>query len=213
MKAILVAMGGTLNSIDSVVVVEDDAVETTLATLTTAVDGLAVFQVMPVASLARVVAAFTDEEDEQLDDDTRLVCPTCGRDWNVGDSDAENPDRYCSHDCELEGAVMGARGYAEREADQFVLGDKVWVVRGVLVSEGEVVAVQTYEHPGLHPSYRVSVNGYAQTELRSNLYRLTELDELVARLEDDLGYFRGVVEDFQEKLIDQHEREQGTRAR
>ena len=103
---------------------------------------------------------------------------------------------------------MGARGYAEREADQFVLGDKVWVVRGVLVSEGEVVAVQTYEHPGLHPSYRVSVDGYAQTELRSNLYRLTELDELVSRLEDDLGYFRGVVEDFQEKLIDQQEREQ-----
>lgn len=103
---------------------------------------------------------------------------------------------------------MGARMFAEREADALVLADKVWVVRGVLVSKGEVVAVQTYEHPGLRPSYRVSVNGYAQTELRSNLYRLTELDELVARLEDDLDYFKGVVEDFQEQLVDQQDREQ-----
>jgi len=98
--------------------------------------------------------------------------------------------------------------YAEREADRLVLGDKVRVVRGVLVREGEVVAVQTYEIAGLHPSYRVSVDGYTQTENRTNLYRLTELEELVARLEDDLEYFTATVEDFQQQLIDQQDREQ-----
>jgi len=102
MKAILVVMGGTLRSVDSVVMVADDAVEATLAELTAAVDGLAVFQVVPVEPLARVVASFTDDEDERLDDDARVNCPTCGHDWHVGESDAEDPERFCSHDCELE---------------------------------------------------------------------------------------------------------------
>jgi len=104
---------------------------------------------------------------------------------------------------------MGGRMYAEREADRLVLGDKVWVVRGVLVREGEVVAVQTYELAALSPTYRVSVDGYTQTELRSHLYRRpAELEELVAQLEDDLDYFKGAVEDFQQQLIDQQDREQ-----
>jgi hypothetical protein len=104
---------------------------------------------------------------------------------------------------------MGARMYAEREADRLVLGDKVWVVRGVLVREGEVVAVQTYELATLHPSYRVNANGYTWTENRTDLYRRpAELEELVARLEDDLEYFTATVEDFQQQLIDQQDREQ-----
>jgi hypothetical protein len=99
MTAILVVMGGTLTSIDSVVVVEDGAVEQTLAALTAAVNGLAVFQTFKVEPLERVLGSFSDDE---VEGETRLGCSVCGRTWDVGDSDAEEPERFCSHDCELE---------------------------------------------------------------------------------------------------------------
>lgn len=47
------------------------------------------------------------------DDRERTDCPGCGESWNATESDADDPDAYCSESCERrDGAALRSRGEA-----------------------------------------------------------------------------------------------------
>ena len=96
------------------------------------------------------------------------------------------------------------RGYAEREADRLVVGEKVWLVDGIYTSEAEIVAVPVDPFT----TYRVSLGrGSVTTEHRSDLYRRPmELQELVDRVEADHDALTDTLKEFQRQWADELDR-------
>jgi hypothetical protein len=62
------------------------------------------FRIVPVEHDGVGIAHMDEPQADPPDDGERLACEECGESYNVAESDAQDPESFCSRACERKGA-------------------------------------------------------------------------------------------------------------